>query len=96
MNMNFGWNETEDLLAPWNDQLAQLGTEIHTARTDYTARINDALDHTLFEPAALQIGYSSSLEGKGNLDSYEPLLRERLQLRVTAGSRCRPIFGWSA
>lgn len=80
----FRQEQTEDLLAPWNEQLAKLGTEIHTARTQYTARLNDALEHTLFEPAALQIGYSSSLEGKGNLDSYEPLLRERLRLRVTA------------
>ncbi|MEK6280670.1 MAG: DNA replication and repair protein RecF [Acidobacteriota bacterium] len=77
-------DETVDLLAPWNDQLARLGTEIHTARTDYTAKINDALERTLFEPAALQISYSSSLHGKGNLDNYEPLLRERLQLRLPA------------
>ncbi len=80
----FRQEQTEDLLAPWNDQLAKLGAEIHTARTDYTARINDALEHTLFEPTALQISYSSSLQGKGNLESYEPLLRERLQLRVSA------------
>jgi DNA replication and repair protein RecF len=80
----FRQEQTEDLLAPWNEQLAKLGTEIHIARTDYTSRLNDALEHTLFEPAALQIGYSSSLQGKGNLDSYEPLLRECLRLRLTA------------
>jgi DNA replication and repair protein RecF len=80
----FRQEQTQDLIAPWNEQLAKLGAEIHTARTDYTARINDALEHTLFEPTALQISYSSSLQGKGNLDSYEPLLRERLRLRLTA------------
>ncbi len=80
----FRAEETENLLAPWNDQLAKLGTEIHTARTDYTSRINTAIEHNLFEPAALQIGYSSTLEGKGDLDSYEPLLRERLRLRLQA------------
>src|SRR5688572_10617246 len=32
--------ETEDLLAPWNDQLSPLGAEIHKARVDYTERIN--------------------------------------------------------
>jgi DNA replication and repair protein RecF len=83
--------QTEDIIAPWNEQLAKLGAEIHTARTDYTARINDALEHTLFEPTALQISYSSSLQGKGNLDSYEPLLRERLRLRLiaeVAAGRC--------
>lgn len=80
----FRMEETENLLAPWNEQLAKLGTEIHTARIDYTSRINEALEHNLFERAALQISYSSSLEGKGNLDSYEPLLRERLRLRLAA------------
>ncbi|MGI9068259.1 MAG: DNA replication/repair protein RecF [Pyrinomonadaceae bacterium] len=74
--------ETEDLLAPWNEQLARLGAKIHKARTDYTERINNALERTLFEPAELQIRYASSLEGKGELDDYEALLRARLQLRL--------------
>ena len=74
--------ETKDLLATWNDQLARFGAEIHKARIDYTERINSALERTLFEPAELQVHYSSSLEGKGNLNDYESLLRERLQLRL--------------
>ena len=74
--------ETEDLLAPWNEQLGRLGAEIHKARVDYTERINRALEPTLFEQAELQIRYASSLEGKGELDDYEALLRARLQLRV--------------
>ena len=74
--------ETEDLLAPWNEQLGRLGAEIHKARMDYTERINRALEPTLFERAELQIRYTSSLEGKGDLDDYETLLRARLQLRV--------------
>ena len=77
-------DETVDLLTPWNEQLATLGAEIHKARVEYTGRINETLERNLFERAALQIGYFSSLEGKGNLDDYEPLLRERLGLRVTA------------
>jgi DNA replication and repair protein RecF len=76
--------DTENLLAPWNEQLASLGAEIHKARVDYTERINTSLEHTLFEPAELQIRYASSLDGKGNLDDYEGLLRERLQVRLTA------------
>ncbi|HEX9425283.1 MAG TPA: DNA replication and repair protein RecF, partial [Pyrinomonadaceae bacterium] len=72
--------ETENLIAPWNEQLARLGTEIHKARSDYTERLNSALERTLFEPAELQIRYSSSLESKGDLNDYEALLRERLQL----------------
>jgi DNA replication and repair protein RecF len=77
-------DETMDQIAPWNDQLASLGAGIHAARIDYTARINDALEHTLFERAALQIQYASSMEGKGDLDDYEALLRERLRLRLPA------------
>ena len=77
-------DETVSLLAPWNDQLANLGAEIHRARTDYTEQLNNALERTLFEPAELQIRYASSLETKGNLDNYEDLLRERLQLRLQA------------
>src|SRR6266498_5336779 len=74
--------ETENLVAPWNEQLASLGTEIHKARSDYTERLNSVLERTLFEPAELQIRYSSSLESKGDLNDYEALLRERLQLRM--------------
>jgi DNA replication and repair protein RecF len=51
---------------------------------NYTERINAALERALFEPAELQIRYASSLEGKGELDNYEGLLRARLQLRLPA------------
>ena len=74
--------EIEDLIAPWNEQLGRLGAEIHKARMDYTERINNALERALFEPAELQIRYASSLEGKGEFDDYEGLLRTRLQLRL--------------
>jgi DNA replication and repair protein RecF len=74
--------EIEDLIAPWNEQLGRLGAEIHKARMDYTDRINNALERALFEPAELQVRYASSLEGKGELDDYESLLRSRLQLRL--------------
>jgi DNA replication and repair protein RecF len=76
--------ETEELLAPWNEQLVRLGSETHQARIDYTERINSVLERTLFEPAELQIRYTSSLESKGNVNDYEALLRERLQLRLQA------------
>ena len=73
-----------ELLAPWNEQMARLGAEIHKERVDYTERINCALERTLFEPAEIQIRYSSSLEGKGDLDDYQSLLAARLQLRSQA------------
>ncbi|HEV7745820.1 MAG TPA: DNA replication and repair protein RecF [Pyrinomonadaceae bacterium] len=77
-------SETENLIAPWNDQLRRLGTEIHDARVDYTDRLNAALERTLFEPAELQIRYLSSLESKGDLSDYEALLGQRLELRLPA------------
>lgn len=76
--------ETENLIAPWNEQLACLGAQIHHARVAYTERLNAALEPTLFEPAELQIRYCSSLESKGDLANYEGLLGERLQLRLAA------------
>ena len=76
--------ETENVIAPWNEQLGRLGTEIHHARVNYTARLNGALERTLFEPAELQIRYVSSLESKADPDNYEALLRQRLELRLPA------------
>jgi len=76
--------EVENLVAPWNEQLGRLGTEIHEARLDYTERLNQVIERTLFEPAELQIRYLSSLESKGDLGDYEALLRQRLELRLPA------------
>lgn len=76
--------QTDDLISPWNQQMSRLGAEIHQARIDYTARLNDALERKLFEPTELQIRYSSSMEGKGDLDDFESLLRSRLTLRLPA------------
>ena len=79
-----GMAQLQDLLAPWNQQLTSLAAEIHEARVDYTERLNNELERSLFEPAELQIRYSSSLESKGDLSNYETLLSERLQLRMPA------------
>jgi DNA replication and repair protein RecF len=76
--------EIENLIAPWNEQLGRLGTEIHEARCDYTERLNEVIERTLFEPAELQIRYLSSLESRGDLSDYEALLRQRLELRLPA------------
>ncbi|HEY6229814.1 MAG TPA: DNA replication and repair protein RecF [Pyrinomonadaceae bacterium] len=76
--------EVENLVAPWNEQLATLGAAIHQARVEYTERLNGALERSLFEPAELQIRYASSLETKGDFSDYEALLRERLELRLPA------------
>ena len=80
----FRVEETENLIAPWNDQLLRLGTEIHEARMDYTEQIRAALERTLFESTELQIRHVSSLETRGDTGNYEALLRQRLELRLPA------------
>ena len=66
------------LLQPWNDQLVAYGAEIHNARTAYVARLHAELQPQLFQAEQITIRYRSSLEGKGDLDNYAALLRERL------------------
>ena len=70
------------LIEPWNDQLVALGAEIHQARIDYVAKLQAATNPTLFQAEEIRIRYRSSLEGKGDLDAYPGLLRERLNLRL--------------
>src|SRR5918993_1113585 len=76
--------EAGKLIDPWNEQLVELGAEIHRARNDYVARLNEALEQRLFEREEVTIRYASSLEGKGDLSDYEALISERLRLRLQA------------
>lgn len=76
--------ETEDLLAPWNEQLVKLAAQVHKVRTHYIDQINSVLERGLFERREIQIRYVSSLEGKGDLNDYELLLHQRLRLRLEA------------
>jgi DNA replication and repair protein RecF len=80
----FDLARTEDLLAPWNDQLIRLAGEIHHARMEYVQNLSDALEKQLFDRRDLTIRYISSLEGKGDLTGYEMLLKSRLQIRMAA------------
>jgi DNA replication and repair protein RecF len=75
---------TENLLAPWNEQLVGLAAQIHKGRSDYIERINQVLERGLFDPRELVIKYKSSLDGRGDLNDYESLLSERLRLRLRA------------
>ena len=80
----FSLDKTEDLLSPWNEQLIQLGTQIHREREDYVAGLNTVLERQLFERRDVSTRYVSSLQGKGDLSDYESLLRSRLALRLQA------------
>ena len=75
--------EAVESLKPWNDQLVELSSQIHRSRSDYVNRLNEALDHTLFQDN-VSIRYRSSLEGKGDLADYQSLMAERLQFRLAA------------
>ena len=77
-------DKTEDLLAPWNDQLVTLAAVIHREREKYIAGLNTTLERQLFDRRDIHTRYVSSLEGKGDLSDYESLLRSRLALRVNA------------
>ena len=80
----FSLEKTEDLLNPWNEQLIRLGTLIHRAREDYVAGLNSVLERQLFAKRDVTTRYVSSLEGKGDLDDYESLLRSRIAVRLPA------------
>ncbi|MGI9036521.1 MAG: DNA replication/repair protein RecF [Pyrinomonadaceae bacterium] len=80
----FSIEKTAELLEPWNKQLIQLATRIHKARLRYVERLNEVLEKKLFGREEITIRYASSLEGKGDLSDYAPLLAERLKLRVPA------------
>jgi DNA replication and repair protein RecF len=79
-----GLDKARELIEPWNEQITLLGSAIHHARRDYVGRLQQSLQRRLFEREEVTIRYLSSLEGKGDLDEYESLLRERLNLRLQA------------
>ncbi len=73
----------------WNEQLVELGASIHNQRTNYVERLNDVLDQNdhgraIFGAERINVRYRSQLEGKGDLDRYADLFRERLALRLNA------------
>ena len=72
------------LIEPWNEQIVSLGAIIHRARRDYVERLSQSLHQRLFEREEVTIRHVSALEGKGDLEDYEGLIKERLRLRLTA------------
>lgn len=73
----------------WNEQLVELGAAVHDQRTSYVERMNTVLDQNdhgraIFGAERITVCYRSQLEGKGDLNNYPDLFRERLALRLTA------------
>ncbi|HKR61969.1 MAG TPA: DNA replication and repair protein RecF [Pyrinomonadaceae bacterium] len=81
---NSSLSTVEDLIAPWNEQLAALASVIHQARANYVDRINEVLERGLFEQRDVHINYVSALAGKGDLSDYRLLMSQRLGLRLPA------------
>jgi DNA replication and repair protein RecF len=79
-----GVENARSLIEPWNEQIVLLGATIHRARRDYVERLIKSLEQRLFEREEVTIRYVSALEGKGDLEDYESLIRERLHLRLQA------------
>jgi len=80
----YSTEKTAELLEPWNEQLAALSTKIHRSRVRIVDRLNEMLERRLFGTEEVTVRYASSLEGKGDLSDYEPLIIERLKARVHA------------
>jgi DNA replication and repair protein RecF len=73
----------------WNEQLVELGAAVHDQRLSSVELINQELDQNdhgraIFGAERITLRYRSQLEGKGNLDHYDELFRERLALRLRA------------
>jgi len=80
----FSVEKVGELLEPWNEQLITLAARIHKARIRFVERLNEVLEKKLFGHEEVSIRYTSSLEGKGDLNDYAVLLAERLKVRVQA------------
>jgi len=73
----------------WNEELIEYGAALHHARLDYVERLNRVLaendyGRAIFAAERLNVRYRSQLEGKGDLDNFAQLFRERLGVRLQA------------
>jgi DNA replication and repair protein RecF len=70
----------------WNDQLIELGREVHQARCRYVERLNlqlhNELERAIFGAEQISLRYKSSPDGE--LDRYAELLAEQLEAKLSA------------
>ena len=62
----------------------RLAVEYSQPATEVCAGLNTQLERQFFDRRDLALRYVSSLEGKGNSDDYEAVLRSRIALRLPA------------
>jgi len=82
-------NQFVSEIEAWNEQLVELGASIHNHRTSYVERLNKVLDQNdhgraIFGAESISVRYRSQLEGKGNMDHFADVFRERLAIRLSA------------
>jgi DNA replication and repair protein RecF len=77
-------SEVKNQLAPWNEQLLDLGHEVHRQRVEFCDRLAGVLQHRFFGREEVEIRYASALEDKGDLTDYRGLFKERLEFRASA------------
>src|SRR5437868_254277 len=73
----------------WNEEMIEYGAALHHARMHYVERLNQVLaendyGRAIFAAERVCVRYRSQLEGKGNLDNFMELFRERLGARLQA------------
>ncbi|MEW6126313.1 MAG: DNA replication and repair protein RecF [Acidobacteriota bacterium] len=73
----------------WNDQLIEVGTEVHQARVKYIEQLNQVLAENdygrdIFGAERVSVRYKSQLEDKGDLSNFAHLFAERLAIRLPA------------
>src|SRR5205085_1207926 len=70
-------------------EMIEYGAALHHARMNYVERLNQVLaendyGRAIFAAERVNVRYRSQLEGKGNLDNFMELFRERLGARLQA------------
>jgi DNA replication and repair protein RecF len=82
-------DRVSESIAPWNDQLVRLAAIIHNHRIEFVESLNTVLERQFFDRRDLTTRYVSQLQGKGNLNDYEAVMRSRLSLRLPAEMAAR-------
>lgn len=75
-----------DSLADWNAQLVELGAQVHVARAQYAAWLNEHLDWTIFNAERVTVRYAPALDAEvpATMDDLRAALTERLARRREA------------
>jgi DNA replication and repair protein RecF len=73
----------------WNEEMIEYGAALHHARMNYVERLNQVLaendyGRAIFAAERVSVRYRSQLEGKGDLNNFMELFRERLGARLQA------------